>query len=177
MNDEFVWLEETKNRLAIRPHIHQLRVVQKVVVRIVLQHKEPVGQQQVFFKNQVGNGINRRQRVGRPGENVVELRTTMFDKMKYVHLLDGQLFFNAERLCRLAHETHSERKIVHIRHILTAPRNELIAVAARAAEQVEHFRLLEINQVIQNIEQRLLGHIRRGTGRPVVRWGIETSPF
>ena len=148
-------------------------MLQKIVVGVMLQHKETVGQQQIFFKNQVGNGVDRRQCIGWPGEDVVELRAAVLDEMKDVHLLDPQAAFNIEYLRRLAHETHRQCEIIHVGHILATPRNELIAVAARAAEQIEYLRFLEIDQVVEDVEQGFLGHIRRWAGGPVIGRRIE----
>lgn len=99
------------------PHIHQMGVVQEVVVWVVFEHKQAVRCEQIFFENQVGNNIDRRQGIGRAGEDVVELSRGMLQKTKHVHMQDFETGFDVQFLRCFPDKLNTTREFVDIRGI------------------------------------------------------------
>lgn len=71
-------------------------------------------------------------------------------------LKNFQAGLNFELFGRFAHKLNAARKFVHISDVGAAPGNKLVVVAACAAEEIEHFYIFEIKEVIENIEHALL---------------------
>ena len=155
------------------PHIRQVGVLEEIVVRIVLQHKNTVGQQHVFPQYQIRNGVYGGQGVRWPGKNIVVLLGAVFDKTEHIHLHDFKLCLYVELLRRFAHKLHGGREFVHIGNIFATARDELVAVAAGAAEEVEHFGRLKIEDIVQDIKKCLFRVVRCRARGPMVGWRVK----
>ena len=145
--------EKRKERFPIIPHVETVRVFRKIVVRVVFQNEDAVVGQQVFFQNKDRDRVDRRQRIGRPGEDVIEPRFRRFDELEHVHLIDFHVVRDAQFFHRLADELDGRAEFIDVGHVAAAARTKFIRVRAGAAEQVEALAFLKIELIVEDIEQ------------------------
>ena len=155
------------------PHVNQLRMVAEIVLLVVLHHEKAVGEQHIFFKNQVGNNVDGGQGIWRPGKDVVVLRGGISDKPENIHLKNMQAGFDIQLLGDFSDKLNAGGKLIYVGGIRAATGDKLIAMTPRATEQIQHFYGFKIKAVIQDIEQRLLGNIRSRPRWPIVGGRIE----
>jgi len=144
-------------------------VLGEVVGFAVLEDKETVGLEEVAAEDDVGQFGDLRQDVRRVGEDEVELLTALGHELEGI-AANGQCC----RVLQLIEELLDEAVVAHVKlHADDAPAasaDEFERDAARAGEEVEGCGCLaEVDVALQDVEEILLGEVRRGTCRERAR--------
>lgn len=146
----------------------------EAVLVAVFQHKPATGHEHVPFKNEVGQGFNRWHLEGRVGKYEIVLHHRTLNEFENICVYDFYKLLDVKRFGCLLHKFHAAGKLVHVGHILAAPGDELVAVVASATKKVEHFDFLKVIDVLQDVEQRLLGHVGGRPSGPFICGRMET---
>ena len=119
----------------------------EVVLLAMLEDEDAVGLQQAALQHEVGNPGQRFQRVGRVGEDEVELLVAALDEPE-----------------ALADETGMVAVGLYADHLAASSRQKFQADAARAGEEVERMGALEVEIARHDVEDVLFGKVGGGPG-------------
>ena len=144
---------------------------------VVLQHEPTFRPQQPVFENQIRDRVKRRQAIWRACEDVIVGFGAIRHKPEYIAPNDPDTAFHSKLSGGFLHKLHCRAMLVYVRDVGSSPGDKFVAMAAGTAEQIEHFELLEIDMVVQDIEKPFLGKIRRWPGRPIVCRRVEPPSF
>ena len=158
----FAWLEETEVHATVYAFLHEAGVFGKAVVLAMLEDehaalgKHSLAQDEVGQFGQTGEGI------GRIGEDEVEGVVALFNVAEHIGTQGYPVVF-LELLLYLIYMSVVQRLALHRDDAPAAARHKLKADASGAGEEVEHVvALLQVNEVVEYVEEVLLGKVRRG---------------
>ncbi len=143
-------------------------MVRKILVVGVLENENSALAKQISVEHERHNRFAALQIVGCVGKNKVELLGAALQVEEDIRL-NGVEMFEPEASGRLPDEVVVYGIDLHGRHAARTARGEFVADRPRAGEEVQHVDLLEVEEVVQHIEQVLLGEVRRGTCPEVAR--------
>lgn len=166
--------EKAKKSTAIIALLKESWMRFEAVLVAVFQDKPATGYEHVPFKNEIGQGLNRWHLEGRVGKYEIVLDHRTLNEFENIGVHSFYKLLDVERFGCLLHKFHAAGKLVNIGHILAAPGDELVAVVAGATEKVKHLDFLKVIDVLQDVEQCLLGHISCGASGPFIDGRMET---
>ena len=145
--------------------LDEARMMGKVLLRSVLKDKESVLLEQALRKDDVGQFGQLRQGVGRIGKDEVELLAALRHELKGITAY-GQACLVLKLVEKLLDEAMVSSVKLHANDATATSADEFERDASRAGEEVESCRLLaEVDVGLQDIEEILLGKVRRGPCR------------
>ena len=139
----------------------------------MFEDEYPPRAQQSAVENQVDDPLAALQIIGRVGKNDVELLAATLQIKKNIGF-DSVEIRDAELRGCLAYEAVVHGVDLYGRDAPGAARRKFVAYGARPGEEVEHVALLEVDYVAQDVEEVLLGEVRRRAGPQVA--GRRDSP-
>ena len=136
------------------------------MILAMLEHQDAIRFQEPLLEDQAGDGGQLLQGVGRIGEDEVELLLARLDEAEHV-AAKGQDGRERVGRCGELLQTVADKTVVvtvqlDTDDMGTAARGELKGDAARAGEQIEGCRALQVDVAIQHVEDVLLGKVGSG---------------
>ena len=151
---------------AILAMLHEVGMLREIVVLAVLEDEDALRLQQAMPEDEIGNGGQLLQGIGRVGKDEVELLVAGLNVTEDI----GAKTLNIERLSlpfqlfnALKDKAVMVAVLLYADHLGTASRQELKRDAARAGEEVEGRGTIEVDVAHEHIEDVLLGKVG---GRP-----------
>ena len=167
--------EEREVHIAIFAFFEEMRVRCKIVVGRMLQNKQSVLGKELCPKNQVWQGGQFIQCVGRVCKNEVEFLPASRDELESISANDGEVF-GSELLGGTDDEVLLCVCHFHRYNICGSAAGALQTDAACPSKQVEDIAALDLYLVLQKVEKTLLSEISSGSCRDVF-WRIQPSAF
>ena len=156
--------EQREIHAAILAMLHEVGMLREIVVLAVLEDEDALRLQQAMSEDEIGNGGQLLQGIGRVGKDKVELLVAGLNVTEYI----GAKTLNIERLSlpfqlfdALQDEAVMVAVLLYADHLGTASRQELKRDAARAGEEVKGCGTIKVDVAHQHIEDILLGEVSR----------------
>ena len=144
--------------------LNKVGMLREIVVLAVLEDEDALRLQQAMLEDEVGNGGQLLQGIGRVGKDEVELLVAGLNVAEDI----GAKTLNIERLSlpfqlfnALQDEAVMVAVLLYADHLGTASRQELKRDAARAGEEVKGCSTIKVDVAHQHIEDILLGKVCR----------------
>ena len=158
----FVWLEETEVHATVYAFLHEAGVLGKAVVLAMLEDEHAALGKHSLVQDEVGQLGQTGECIGRIGEDEVEGVVALLDVAEYIGTQGYPVVF-LELLLDLIYMSMVQRFALHGDDAPAATRHELEADASGAGKEVEHIgTLLQVDEVVEHVEEVLLGKVRRG---------------
>lgn len=126
----------------------------------MFHYQQTIFPQQFLCKNQIRKVQKLRwvKIVGWICKNEVKLFRGPLQIFKNIgfYCADGKIEFRGN----FGNVVHTTGKTIHSRNVLDAPGCKFKRNVACARKQVEHFQLVKIKPVVQDVEKAFLGHVR-----------------
>ena len=149
---------------AILAMLHEMGMLREIVVLAVLEDEDALRLQQAMPEDEVGNGGQLLQGIGRVGKDEVELLVAGLNVTEDI----GAKTLNIERLSlpfqlfnTLQDKAVMVAVLLYADHLGTASRQELKRDAARAGEEVKGCSTIKVDVAHQHIEDILLCKVSR----------------
>ncbi len=148
---------------AVSTVLDKAGMIGEVVMLAMLKDEEPVGLQQVFLQDQIGDLRQLIEGVGGIGEDDVELLMATLQETEYV-ATDENIVLLTDLLKTLTDEGCMISVGLHADDMAAATAHEFQGDASRSGEEVEGLGTVEVDIAAHDIEDILFGKIGRRTG-------------
>ena len=143
-------------------------VLGEVLAHIVLYDQQPLGPEQLAFKDEVDERRHIGQVVGRICKDIIISRTSPLQEAQNVFAHDSEGGGFVQFFGKGTDILDTARVFVHISDVGAFAGEQFKGVAARAAEEVEGPDFFKIQAIGEDVEDGFPGRIGRWPGRPAV---------
>ncbi len=153
--------------VAVFALLKEVRVVFEVELLGVFQNKKSFFLQQFLFENQIGQIAQSVQIIRRVGKDEIIFMARLQQKLEHIGF-QGRAAFEVEVFEIILYKLYVQGLHLNTGNRICAAREALYGKGTRAAEQIQHFHLIKIHQMIEHIEKSFAGEVRCGAAFEVL---------